>query len=206
MGLPAPWFALVLFFLTLCQTAFIHLTSLEGRPVANDSLATFVLSQINSSLAANPAQNQTVNTDLEEFDYDIPSSSRFVGITIDKDRPMDPNSFHRVIETSLARVSNHIAVHGNGPLQPQDHPFLVLSGDCYLEVQSDLKPDRTLWLTYKILLETIIGLKITLDDERRYFRAGFSTADMKGPSFAQGVIAKAPQVAGAASMSIETEK
>ena len=206
MGLPAPWFALVLFFLTLCQTASIDLTSLEGRPAANDSLATFVLSQINSSLAANPAQNQTVNTDLEEFEYDIPSSSRFVSIAIDKDKPINPNSLHRVIETALARLSNHIAVHGNGPLQPQDNPFTVISGNCCLAVQSELKPDRTLWLTYKILLETIIGLKITLDDERRYFAAGFSTANIEGINYAQGAIAKAPQGARAASMSTETEK
>ena len=206
MGLLAPWFALVLSFLTLCRTASVDLAPLERRPAVSDSLATFVLSQTNNSRAANPAQNQTVNSNLEEFEYDIPNTLRYVDIVIDKDKPLDPTSFHSVIETALSQLNSHIAVHGNGPLLPQDNPYLVISGNCCSATEADLKHDGTPWLTYQILLQTFIGLKVILDDERRYFSAGYSTASSRGMNFGQGAIAKVPQAVGADSMSIKTTK
>ncbi len=200
MGLLAPWFALLLPFLTLCRTALFPLASLEHHPTVNSSLATFVLSQSNKSLAANLAQNQTVGLDLRDFDYDIPNTSRYVSIAIDIRRPLDPVSFHNVIIAALSYLNRHIALHGNGPLQPQDDPFHLTSHSCSSITESDRKDDGSPWLTYSILLETFIGLKVILDNERRYFVTGYSTSDLNGTAFGQGSISEAIHVAGAASL------
>lgn len=203
----APWFALVLPFLTLCWTASGDLAPLEHRPAVSDSLATLVLSQTNSTLGANLAHNQTVSSNVESFEYDIPHTSRFVDIAIDKDAPLDRVSFHGVITTALTKLGRHIVVHGHGPLQPQDNPYVITSGSCISVTEADLKPDGTPWLTYNILLETFAALKVVLDDEERYFTAGYSTASNMGRAFGQGAIAAgAPHAAGAASISVKTEK
>ena len=205
MGLLAPWFALVLSFLTLCRTASIDLAPLARPPAVGESLATFVLSQTNNSQASNLAQNQNVNSNLVEFDYDIPNTSRYVGIVIDTDRPVDPTSFHRVITNALSQLTHQIAVHGDGPLHPQDNPYIVNAGDCMSETRADLRLDGTPWLTYKILLETFTGLKVILNDEGRYFTAGYSTAN-KWRAYGHGMIFRAPRAANATSMSLKTEK
>ena len=207
MGLLAPWFALVLSFLTLCRTASVNVAPVERRPAVSDSLATLVLSQTNNTLAANLAHNQTVNSHLEAFDYDIPNTSRYVDIAIDKDAPLDPTSFHGVITTALSELNRQIAVHGYRPLQPQDNPYVITSGNCISVTEADLKPDGTPWLTYHILLETFTALKVILDDKERYFTTGYSTANNRGWAYGQGAIAAgAPHAAGAASMSVKTEK
>ena len=206
MGLLAPCFALLLPFLVLCRTVSIDLANPDRGPTLSGSLATFILSQTNSTLAANLAQNQTVNSDVETFDYDIPNTSRYVDIAIDKDAPLDPASFHGVITTTLSRLTRHIEVHGDGRLQPQDNPYVITSGNCSSETEADLQPDGTPWLTYKILLETFTGLKVILDDEGRYFTAGFSTASTRGRAYGKGSIYGAPHAAGPASTSLETEK
>ena len=204
MGLLAPWFALVLSFLTLCRTASVNLAPLELDPAVSDSPAAFVLSQTNHSQAANLAQNQTANTNLEEFEYEIPNSSRYVDIVIDKDGPIDSTSFHAVIITALSQLNRQIAIHGDSPLQPLDNPYIVTSGNCRSETKADLRLDGTPWLTYKILLETFTGLKVILIDEGRYFTTGFSTAN-KWRAYGHGMIAGVPQAPSAASMSLKTE-
>ena len=206
MDLLAPWFALVLSFLTLCRTASVDLAPLERRPAVSDSLATVVLSQTNNTLAANLAHNQTVNSNIQTFAYDIPNTSRYVDIAIDKDAPLDPTSFHEVITAALSKLEGDIAVHGNAPLRPQDNPYVIISGSCISKTDPDLKPDGTPWLTYKILLETFTALKVILDDEGRYFTTGFSTANNGGRAYAQGAIAEIFHSAGTASMSVKTEK
>ena len=206
MGLLAPWFALLLPFLTLCRTAVFDSASLERRSTVSGSLATFVVSQTNNSLVGDLAQNRTVDTDLEEIEYEIPHTSRYVSIVINKNEPLDPTSFHKVIVTALSRLNRHIASHGDGPLQPLDDPYQVIFDDCNSTTHSDLKDDGTPWLTYKILLETFIGLKAILDDKRRYFVTGYSTADLEGVAYGQGTIAAAIRAAAPAAMSMNTEK
>lgn len=205
MGLLAPWFALALSFLTLCRTASVNLAPLERHPAVSDSPAAFVLSQTNNSQAANLAQNQTVNSNLEEYEYDIPNTPRYVDIVIDRDGPIDPNSFHRVITNAISQLTRQIALYGDGPLQPQDNPYIVTFGNCRSETKADLRLDGTPWLTYKILLETFTGLKVILNDEGRYFTTGYSTAN-KWRAYGHGLIAGAPQAASATSMSLKTEK
>ena len=206
MGLVAPWFALLLPFLTLCRTAFFDLAFLERRLTVSGSLATFVVSQTNRSVGTNPAQNQTVDPDLEEFDYEIPNTSRFVSIVIDKSEALDPTSFHMVISRTLFQLNRHIILHGDGPLQPRDNPYKVIQNRCNSTTEGYRELDGTLWLTYGILRETFIGLKVILDDERRYFPAAYSTSDLNQRIYGQGTIDEIVAAAGAAAMSVETEK
>ena len=187
MGLLAPWLAL-LPFLTLCRTAFFDSTSLERRSSVGGSLATFVVSQTNKSLVANPAQNQTADNDLEEFEYNIPNSSRFVSIIIDKSEALDHNCFRGVITTALYQLQRHIALHGDSPLWPRDIPYTVLRGGCNSTTDAFCKLDGTPWLTYKILQETFIGLKATLSDERRCFLTAYSISDLNRRMYGQGTI------------------
>ena len=187
MGLLAPWLAL-LPFLTLCQTAFFDLNSLERRSPVSGSLATFVVSQTNKSLVANPAQNQTADNDLEEFEYDIPNTSRIVSIVIDKSEALDPTSFRMVITTALYQLQRHIVLHGDSPLWPRDIPYQVIRGGCNSTTDAYCRLDGTPWLTYKILQETFIGLKMILSDERRYFLTGYSISDLNRRIYGQGTI------------------
>lgn len=206
MGLLAPWFALLLPLLTLCRTTFFDLASLERRSTVSGSLAKFVVSQTNKSLVANPAENQIVDTDLEEFEYDIPNTSRYVSIVIDKSEALDPSSFHMVIWTALSQLNGHIVIHGDAPLQPRHNPYQVIWDGCNSTTESYLGFEGTPYLTYKILLETFIGLKVILDDERRYFFAGYSISDASEIIYGQGTIDNTTRAAGAAAMSVKAEK
>ena len=187
MGLLAPWLAL-LPFLTLCWTAFFDSTSLERRSSVGGSLATFVVSQTNKSLVANPAQNQTADNDIEQFEYYIPNSSRFVSIIIDRNEALDPTSFGVVITTALYQLQRHIALHGDSPLWPRDIPYQVIRGRCNSTTDAFCRLDGTPWLTYKILQETFIGLRMTLSNEGRYFLTAYSISDSNRRMYGQGTI------------------
>ncbi len=158
------------------------------------------MSQTRNILVANLAQNQTVYTDLEEFEYDIPNTSQYVSIVIDKNEAIDPTSFHKVITTAPSQLDGHIIIHGDGPLQPRDNPCQVIWDSCNSTTHSYRSFAGTPYLTYKILLKTFIGLKVILDDERRYFLAGYSIADLDQRIYGQ------TYAAGAAAMSMKTKK
>ena len=205
MGLLAPWLAL-LPFLTLCRPAIFGLASLERRSTVSGSLPTSIVSQTNKSLVANLAQDQTVGADLEEFEYDIPNTSRYVSIVIDISEHLDHVSFHMVIKNTLSRLHLHIATHGDGPIWPVDNPYQVIWNGCNSTTEVYRKLDGTPWLTYGILKETFIGLRVILDNERLYFLAGYSIADSNQRIYGQGTIDEVNSTAGAAAMSRKTEK
>lgn len=188
MGLLAPWFALLLPFPTLCRTAFFDLASLERRSTVSGSLATFINPQTDKSLVANLAQNETGDNDLEEFDYYIPNTSRYVSIIIDKSEALDPTSFHRVIATVLFQLHRHIELHGDSPLWPRDIPYHVIWNGCNSTTDTYRRLDGTPRLTYEILQQTFRGLKVLLDDERRYFLTGYSISDLDQRIYGQGTI------------------
>ena len=206
IGLLASWLALLLPFLTLCRTALLPLASLEHHPTVSPSLATLVLSQSNKSLAANPAQNQTVGLDTSYYNYDIPYTSRLVSIASDTTRALDQVSFHGVIVTAMEQLNRHIVRHGDGPVQPQDDPYRVMYRGCSSTTETDRKDDGSPWLTYQVLLETFIGLRAVLYDERRYFVTGFSTSDQNGTYFGMGDIKPAAHAARPALLSRKMEK
>ena len=204
MGLLAPWLAL-LPFLTLYWPAIFALTSLERRSTFSGSLRTFVVSQTNKSLVANLAQDQTVGAHLEEFEYDIPNTSRYVSIVIDRSEPLAPVSFHMVIIEALSRLHLHIAIHGDGPVWPLEIPYQVIWSRCNSTTEVNRKLDGTPWLTYGILRETFIGLRAILDNEQRYFLASYIIADTNQRIYGQGTMDEVNSAAGAAAMSRKTE-
>ena len=205
MGLLAPCLAL-LPFLTLCRPAIFDLASLERRSTVSGSLPTFVVSQTNKSLVANLAQDQTVGAHLEEFEYNIPNTSRYVSIVIDRSEPLDPVSFHMVILDALSQLHLHIAIHGDGPIWPLDNPYQVVWHRCNSTTEVNRKLDGTPWLTYGILRETFIGLRVILDNKGRYFLASYSIADSNQRIYGQGTMDEVNSARGAAAISRKTEK
>ncbi|KAL2044467.1 hypothetical protein N7G274_003172 [Stereocaulon virgatum] len=115
--------------------------------------------------------NRSLTDRFESFRYRIPNTPRSISVVIDKEIPLNPFAFRQVLKTIHTQLESHILLHGDGLLESRDDPYVLEIPGCTSTTRSTAYRGRH--LTYGILLETFDGLKIILDEERRWYEAVF---------------------------------
>jgi hypothetical protein len=116
-------------------------------------------------------QNQSLTDRFETFEYKVHNTARSISIVIDKKNPLNPFAFRQVLKTVHTQLESHILLHGDGLLEPRDDPYVLKIPGCSSTTHSTTYKGPH--LTYGILLETFDGLRIVLDEERRWYEADF---------------------------------
>ena len=191
-------FAPLLLFVTFSHTASLPLGVTEIRQSGKISLPGLLLSEGNNSSTTALSQNKSLGNGDDEFEYNIPNTSRYVSIAIERSTPINPVLFHRIITVARTRLLRHINQHGDSALLPADNPYVLTFQGCSSSTNSVTRDDGSLWLTYGILLETFDALKVVLDDKRRFYLAGYSTADDNGTRYGDGEISRGDLARGPA--------
>lgn len=157
-------------------------------PIANNSLTslTFVNGSISSPTLLQ-LQGQSSNEDIENFEYRIPNTHRFLTIALHKNAHIDDFAFSRVISMIIYRAQRHIDNHGDGPFLPQDNPYHYGIRGCQSTTFS-----RTgfgaLLMTYGMLKEVMYGLRVVLEAQRRFNVAAYVLWDEHGIAYGEGEI------------------
>lgn len=159
---------------------------------ASDFLSDLNISSVLSPNETSPPktklpQIQSLAARIEEFEYEFPNTFRFVPIVIDKDAPLNPSAFHRVIATVLSQLRSHIIHHGDGRLEPGHNPYVFGIPGCSPKTESS-RWHGAYKLTYGILVKTFDGLKIFLDEQRRWYEAEYIIQDDYGVIYEEGFI------------------
>lgn len=126
-----------------------------------------------------------VSHDVHELRYAIPGTDprRYLQMAYNRANPVDAAPFRTVVSTIWTATRNHIARHGDGPVESD--PWTFGSPGCFSSTTSTSEPPSR-FLTFGMLYDIMSVFRIMLEGKQSFFNVFYDLLDEHENPLAEG--------------------